>query len=105
VDGSTKFSESSTVVLRHLFHTALLSASTVVKEMRFPRLLLLDGIEDGGMELERAYRLQEIIVRECESFECSYQLIMASSQIAPSLNTADYVVGRTFTETERSLVV
>jgi len=69
VDGSAKFSESSTAVLRHLFHLALLTASTKLPTMRFPRFLMLDGIEDGGMELARAYRLQEIIAEECASYD------------------------------------
>lgn len=103
VEGATQFSESSTVVLRHLFHLSLLSASTRVPEMRFPRFLLLDGIEDGGMELERSHRLQEIIVKECSKFECEYQLIFATSQIAPSLDVKDFVVARSFTEESRSL--
>lgn len=103
VDGSTKFSESSTVVLRHLFHLAILSASTRIPSMRFPRLLMLDGIEDGGLELERAYGLQEIMVNECASFTCDYQLIFATSQISPSLNKDDFVVGREFTEKRRSI--
>lgn len=105
VEGSTQFSESSTVVLRHLFHLAILSASTRIPEMRFPRFLILDGIEDGGMELERAYRLQEIIVAECEKFESNYQLIFATSQIAPQLDNEKYVVSRQFSEDSRSLAI
>jgi hypothetical protein len=105
VDGATQFSESSTVVLRHLFHVALLSASTKVPGMRFPRFLMLDGIEDGGMELVRAHLLQEIIVEECKSFECDYQIIIASSQIAPSLDVDAFVVGRVFSEEKRSLEI
>lgn len=105
VEGSTQFSESSTVVLRHLFHLALLSASTRIPEMRFPRFLILDGIEDGGMELERSYRLQEIIVSECESFQSDYQLIFATSQIAPQLDNGKYVVSRRFSEHSRSLAI
>jgi hypothetical protein len=105
VDGANQFSESSTVVLRHLFHVALLSASTRVPGMRFPRFLMLDGIEDGGMELVRAHLLQEIIVEECESYECDYQLIIASSQIAPSLDVDAFVVGRMFSEEKRSLEI
>lgn len=103
VDGSTRFSESSTVVLRHLFHLALLTASTKIPEMRLPRFLMLDGIEDGGIELPRAHRLQEIIAAECESYEVDYQLIMATSQIAPSLDSDKYVVGRRYSEDRRAL--
>lgn len=105
VDGSARFSESSTVVLRHLFHLALLTASTVLPDMRFPRFLMLDGIEDGGMELQRAYRLQEIIAEECLSYKADFQLILATSQIAPSLNNDEFVVGREFTEEMRALEI
>lgn len=105
VEGSYKFSESSTVVLRHLFHIALLSASTKIPQMRLPRFMILDGIEDGGMELERSHRLQEIIVNECNSFDCDYQLIFATSQIAPSLDDSALVVSRQFSEERRSLEI
>ncbi|MDI1275567.1 AAA family ATPase [Polaromonas sp.] len=105
VDGSAKFSESSTVFLRHIFHLALLSASTKLPAMRFPRFLMLDGIEDGGMELARAYHLQEIIATECASYEVDYQLIFATSQISPSLNNERFVVGRSFTEDHKSLEI
>jgi hypothetical protein len=105
VDGASKFSESSTVVLRHLFHVAMLSASMRLPNMRLPRFMMLDGIEDGGMELERAHLLQELIVEECTKFQHDYQLIIASSQISPALNKHDYIVGRTFTEANRSLAI
>lgn len=105
VDGSAKFSESSTAVLRHLFHMALLTASTKLPTMRFPRFLMLDGIEDGGMELARAYRLQEIIAEECASYDVDFQVIIATSQIAPSLNIDELVVGREFTEDQRALAI
>lgn len=105
VDGSAKFSESSTAVLRHLFHLALLTASTKLPAMRFPRFLMLDGIEDGGMELTRAYRLQEIIAEECSTYEVDFQVIMATSQIAPSLNVDELIVGREFTEDLRALAI
>jgi len=105
VDGSAKFSESSTVFLRHIFHLALLTASTKIPAMRFPRFLMLDGIEDGGMELQRAYHLQEIIAKECLSYQADFQLIFATSQIAPSLNSAEFVVGRAFTEDRKSIEI
>lgn len=103
VDGSDRFSESSTVVLRHLFHVALLSASTKISAMRFPRFLMLDGIEDGGMELPRSHLLQRIIAEECATYEVEYQIIMATSQIASELDSEKFVVGRAFTEDDRSI--
>lgn len=105
VNGASKFSESSTVLLRHLFHIAMLSASVKLPMMRLPRLMILDGIEDGGMELPRAHLLQEIIVEECNTFEVDYQLIFATSQIAPSLDLEALVVGRAFSEENRSLQI
>ena len=105
VDGSDRFSESSTVVLRLLFHVALLSASTKIKSMRFPRFLILDGIEDGGMELARSHLLQRIIAEECSTYEVDYQLIMATSQIASDLDNDKFVVGREFTEDDRSIQI
>lgn len=105
VDGSDRFSESSTVVLRLLFHVALLSASTKISSMRFPRFLILDGIEDGGMELPRSHLLQRIIAEECSTYKVEYQLIMATSQIAPELDKADFIVGREFTENDRAIQI
>lgn len=105
VEGATKFSESSTVVLRHLFHIALLSATDRIPEMRLPRFMILDGIEDGGMELQRAHRLQEIIVEECSKFTNDYQLIVATSQIGPALDLPEYIVTRSFSEDKRSLEI
>lgn len=105
VNGATKFSESSTVVLRHIFHLSMLSASQRKEYMRLPRFLVLDGIEDGGIELARGHRLQEIIVEECASFDNDFQLIFATSQIAPSLDIEQFVVGRSFSEAKRSLEI
>lgn len=48
VNGSRNFSESSAVVLRHLFHLALLTTSMELDYMRLPRFMMLDGIDDGG---------------------------------------------------------
>lgn len=53
VNGSKNFSESSTVALRHIFHLALLSATMELSFMRIPKFMMLDGIDDGGMEKER----------------------------------------------------
>lgn len=103
VNGAKNFSESSAVVLRHIFHLALLSASIKHPYMRVPRFMMLDGIDDGGMEKERSHRLQEIIVNECEGFEVDFQVIFATSEINPQLEREDLVVGKSFQPNARSL--
>lgn len=67
--------------------------------------MILDGIDDGGMEKERSHKLQEIIVEECSSYEADYQLIFATSEINPKFANSDLVVGRYFTPEARSLDV
>lgn len=105
VNGARNFSESSAVVLRHIFHLSLLTASMDKTFMRVPRFLMLDGIDDGGMEKERSHRLQEIIVQECATYQADFQLIFATSEINPALEDTDFVVGRAFSPEARSLDV
>lgn len=96
------FSQSSLVLIRHLFHLALLSVSDKDPSIRFPQLILLDGLNDGGLEAERAYNLQRIILNESKNLTESFQIIAATSEISDQLNLSDYVVA-TFTEQNRSL--
>jgi len=105
VNGAKNFSESSAVVLRHIFHLALLSASVEKKHMRVPRFLMLDGIDDGGMEKARSHRLQEIIVKEAEKYEVDFQLIFATSEINPKFADSNLVIGKYFTPEARSLQI
>jgi len=105
VNGTRNFSESSAVVLRHIFHLALLTASTQKAYLRVPRFVMLDGIDDGGMEETRSHKLQEIIVNECETYEVDYQLIFATKNINPAYEGSDLVSGRLFGPEARSLDV
>lgn len=105
VNGSTQFSESSMVILRHSFHLALLLASVKNSFFRFPRFLMLDGIEDGGQETERSFAFQRLVVNSCESLENDYQVIYATSQIEPNLNTEEYVVGKSSSTADKTLSI
>ncbi len=105
VNGHTHFSESSMVILKHCFHLALLAASTKHEFFRVPRFLLLDGIEDGGQEIERSHHLQELVVELSESLLADHQIIFATSQIAPSLQDSDLVVGKASTVDDKTLAI
>ncbi|MDM5140438.1 AAA family ATPase [Aeromonas bestiarum] len=103
VNGSKNFSESSAVVLRHIFHLALLTSSLEKEYMRLPRFMMLDGIDDGGMEKERSHNLQRIIVEETGSYKHDFQLIYATSEINPDYDDTDLIVSRHFNPEDRSL--
>lgn len=96
------FSQSSLVLIRHLFHLALLSVSDKDPTMRFPQLIILDGLNDGGLEAERAYNLQRIILNESQKLNENFQIIAATSEISEELNLSDHIIA-TFSEKNRSL--
>lgn len=103
VNGSKNFSESSAVVLRHIFHLALFSASMEKSYMRIPKFMMLDGIDDGGMEKDRSHNLQEIIIGESKNYSSHFQVIFATSEISPAIENTELVVSRYFNPDDRSL--
>jgi hypothetical protein len=96
------FSQSSLVLIRHLFHLALLSVSNKDLSMRFPQLLILDGLNDGGLEAKRAFNLQHIILNESSKLNKNFQIIAATSEISDELNLSNYIIA-SYTEKNRSL--
>jgi len=105
VDGQKQFSASSMVFLRHAFHLALLLSSLQNKYFRYPRLLILDGIEDGGMEVERSYNFQRIIAESSKKTDIVHQVIMTTTNVAPELDSNEYLVGRKFSHDEKSIEI
>lgn len=103
IDGQRQFSASSMVLLRHGFHLALLLSSLEQAYFRYPRLLILDGIEDGGMEVDRSFNFQNIIARHSSSSDVVHQIIMTTMNPCPELNNENYIVGRKFTHDEKSI--
>jgi len=103
INGQRQFSESSMVILKHCFHLSLLAASSELPFFRLPRFMLLDGIDDGGQELERSHALQNSVVDLSESLTSSHQIIFATSQIAENLASSSLVVGNSSTGTQKTL--
>jgi hypothetical protein len=105
IDGQKQFSASSMVFMRHGFHLAMLLSSLEQDYFRYPRLLILDGIEDGGMEVDRSYNFQKIIARHSESSDVSHQIIMTTMNVCPELDNDTYIVGRKFSHDEKSISI
>jgi len=103
VNGENFFSASSMVYLRNSFLVGLWKASLEDSTFRFPRFLMMDTIEDKGMEPTRSHNFQNVLLEISESCAVDHQIIFATSMISPELEDTDYVVGRFFTHDKRSL--
>ncbi len=93
VNGRSKFSASSMVVMKNSIRLAIFLHAVEDKFARLPNFLIMDNIEDKGMVDERSHNFQRLIVSECGKLKNDYQLIFTTSMIAPELNDTDMVVG------------
>ena len=117
-DRHIKLSASSAFYLKMTARFAFFLSSLQVDGMMYPRLILSDNMEDKGMEDSRSQNFQNILVRrlneleaqknktlnlEPGSLEPSYQVIFATSMIAPELDKQEYIIGDYYTRDNKSL--
>ncbi|OBU41676.1 hypothetical protein AYY25_01010 [Photobacterium phosphoreum] len=105
INGKSAFSESGMIFLYNSFKLALLLASLKKEYVRIPRFMILDGIENGGMEDSRSKNFQKIIHDKLLNSNVEFQIIFATKSIEPSLDNCDYIIGDTFSENKKSLNV
>ena len=103
VDGSVNFAESSNVFLKNAALLGLLLAAGTDEAFNHPRFLLIDNIEDKGMEESRSHRFQRILVELVTELERPYQVIYTTSMMDPTLELDDYTIGPAYTSENRSL--
>lgn len=93
VDGVSYFSASSRAILKSSFFVGFLAASLKYNFFRHPRFLMLDTIEDKGMEEVRSHNFQRLLVEISQAATVQHQIIYATAMIAPELDSAAFVVG------------
>ena len=103
-DQHNKLSASSAFYLKMVARFALLFASLRVDSMMYPRLLFSDNMEDKGLTEDRAVNFQKTIVSLLgEMPQDDFQLIFATSMIAPELDDKKYTIGEEYSQTNKSL--
>ena len=105
VNGRSKFSASSMVVMKNSIRIALFLHCINDKGARLLRFLLVDNIEDKGMTESRSQNFQRQIVSMCDELENDYQLIFTTSMIEPELDKSEYVVGPHYKKGEHTLAL
>jgi hypothetical protein len=103
VDGKMNFAESSNVVLKNTAILSLFLAACYDQEFWHPRFLLMDNIEDKGMEQERSYNYQRLIVEESRKAKFAHQIIFTTSMMNPELEHSDLTVGPRYTRQNKTL--
>ena len=103
VGGLVNFAESSNVILKNAAVLALFLAAGNDPAFNHPRFLLIDNIEDKGMEPERSHVFQRSVVERATEVKLPYQLIYTTSMMNPELELDDYTIGPAYTSEYRSL--
>lgn len=105
LDGQRAFSASSTAYLRNAIFLGTMFAANHVKTMRHLQLLLLENLEDKGMEPERYHTLHRTIVNRSKSLSGDWQIIIATADLAEDVRSEVHRVGRFFTHDSKTLSV
>lgn len=105
VDGHTYFSASSRVILKSSFFLGFFAAATRDLSFRHPRFVMIDTIEDKGMEPERSHNFQNQILRKSQEANVEHQMIYATAMISPDLDDEEFHIGRFYTRDEPTLKI
>lgn len=103
IDDRALFSASSMVYLKNSFRLAMLKASCTDQSYLYPRFLLMDNIEDKGMETDRSQLFQQEILKVSASLQCEHQIIFTTSMIDPDIDNTDVCVGEFYTDQNKTL--
>lgn len=105
VNGESFFSASSMVYLRNSFYAGFLKSAMENPAFRHPRFLIMDTVEDKGMEPTRSHHFQNLLAEMSEAATVDHQLIYATAMIAPELENSPHVIDRFYTHENRTLAL
>lgn len=103
VDGQMNFAESSNVFLKNTVIFSMFMAAGNDEQFNHPRFILLDNVEDKGMEIERSHLFQRLIVEHSTELRERHQIIFTTSMMNPELELDEYVIGPHYTHDMRTL--
>lgn len=92
VNGRMKFSGSSNYVKKNSLNISALMESLDDEGYRWPRFLMVDAIENGGMKEFRSHNFQETMI-DCFKDRSDFQLIFCTSMVLSELDNDVYGVG------------
>lgn len=87
---------STKTYLKNAFFFSVFLASLEESFIRYPRFVILDNIEDSGLDTERAQQFHRDIITCSEATKIKHQIIFTtrSEVISEDLDNSDYCVGK-----------
>lgn len=104
LDDRVKFSGSANYIKKNAFHLSCLYNSLKNENFRYPRFLIIDDIENGGMKPERSQNFQKTILNTFKD-EKDFQIIFATAMIDEKLEDNKYTIGRLYNKEDYVLKV
>ncbi len=99
----SRFSASSMTLLKNALHFSMMRLALEDEQVRWPRFLLLDNIEDKGMQPVRSANFQQLIEDRLKDVQVEHQVILTTSMISPELDGSPYCVGPSYTHDNKTL--
>ena len=103
VDNKSKLAASSVAYLKNSFLFSIFLSSLQIDSMRYPRLIILDNIEDNGLEARRVQTFH----RELQKYSAEYkdivhQIIITSSTsfLSEEMMKSEFCVGNHYQDEE-----
>ncbi len=78
-------------------------AANELETMRHLQLLILENLEDKGMEPERYHRLHRTIVARSHELDGEWQIIIATADLAEDIRDEVKLIGNFYTHEKRTL--
>ncbi len=105
VDGKSRFSASSRVIMKNSIRIAIFLQGLTDSDSRMPSLLIIDNMEDQGMQQERSQNFQKVLVERCGDLDNQFQIIFTTSMVAPELKDSTFGVGPFYEKGTHSLEI
>ena len=103
VNGQKSFSASSVSYLRNAIILGILFAADRIATMRHLHILLLENLEDKGMEPARYHKMHVTIVEKAKDLNKPFQIIIAKADLSDEIREDVHIIGERYTHKRKTL--
>ena len=94
VNERSNYAASSMGYIKNCFSLSLWMASIENSNFKLPRFMLLDNIEDKGIEADRVYNFQNSIKNFIDNSDITSQIIISASLLEENLRNEKFIIGK-----------